>query len=116
MPKMFPYYGKNPCFINSAQAPPSVNSNPVLSGSAAPLQIPDGIDSVETNISYIQAYLRQNIGKYIKAEFLIGTNMFIDKEGVLIDVGINYFVIIEAETDDRLLCDMYSLKFVKFYE
>jgi len=67
------------------------------------------------NTAYTQGYLRTQIGKRVKVEFLIGTNMFVDREGTLMDVGASYIIIQEAETDDLLLCDMYSIKFVKFY-
>ncbi|MFZ5967852.1 MAG: hypothetical protein ACOYVK_11860 [Bacillota bacterium] len=70
---------------------------------------------VETDINYTQGYLKTQIGRYVKIEFLIGTNMLIDREGTLLDVGISYVIIREPETDDLLLCDIYSVKFVKIF-
>lgn len=70
---------------------------------------------VETDVSYTQGYLRTQIGRYVKIEFLIGTNMLIDREGTLMDVGISYVIIREPETDDLVLCDIYSIKFVKIF-
>ncbi|MDF2893027.1 MAG: hypothetical protein K0R80_3394 [Clostridia bacterium] len=67
------------------------------------------------DVEYTQGYLRTQIGKRIKVEFLIGTNMLVDREGTLVDVGISYIIINEVETDDLLLCDIYSIKFVRFY-
>ena len=67
------------------------------------------------DIEYTQGYLKSQIGARIKIEFLIGTNMLIDREGTLVDVGISYLIIREIETDDLLLCDIYSIKFVRFY-
>jgi len=67
------------------------------------------------DVQYTQGYLKSQIGKRVKVEFLIGTNMLIDREGTLIDVGISYIIIRESETDDLLLCDIYSIKFVRFY-
>ena len=64
---------------------------------------------------YTQGYLKSKIGSNVKIDFLIGTNMLVDKAGTLVDVGISYIVIREAETDDLLFCDMYAIKFVKFY-
>ncbi|MDF2590759.1 MAG: hypothetical protein K0S75_225 [Clostridia bacterium] len=64
---------------------------------------------------YTQGYLRTKIGSRVKIEFLIGTNMLVDREGTLTDVGISYIIINEVETDDLLLCDIYSIKFVRFY-
>jgi hypothetical protein len=67
------------------------------------------------DIEYTQGYLKSQIGQKVKVEFLIGTNMLVDREGTLIDVGISYIIIRETETDDLLLCDIYSIKFVRFY-
>lgn len=76
---------------------------------------PTNFNNVYTNPLYTQAYLSQNVGRYVKVDFLIGTNMFVDREGVLKEVGISYIILQEPETDDLLLCDLYSIKFVKFF-
>ncbi len=68
-----------------------------------------------TNIGYTPAYLRTQIGQKVKIEFLIGTSILIDRDGTLVDVGINYVIIQPSETDDLMLCDMYSIKFVTFF-
>lgn len=67
---------------------------------------------VLTNDAYLQAHLKQYIGRPIRAEFILGTNMFIDREGVLLDVGIDHIVMRETRTDDLLFADIYSIKFV----
>jgi len=41
--------------------------------------------------------------------------MLVDREGTLVAVGASYVILQEAETDDLLLCDIYSIKFVKIY-
>lgn len=74
-----------------------------------------GMDPV-MDTEYTQGWLRTQIGKRVKIEFLIGTNMLIDREGTLLDVGISYVIINEVETDDLLLCDIYSIKFVRIYQ
>jgi len=68
------------------------------------------------DIGYTQAYLRTQIGKKVKIDFLIGTDMFIDKEGILLEVGISYVVIRELSTNFKVMCDLYSIKFVSIYE
>ncbi|MCB2295652.1 hypothetical protein LGK95_19435 [Clostridium algoriphilum] len=65
---------------------------------------------------YNQGWLKTQIGKYIKIEFLIGSNMFIDREGVLQEVGISYIVIKESGTNDLVMCDIYSIKFVRVFD
>lgn len=87
--------------------------------SAAPplAAAPPGSPSPTTvdNLLYTPAYMRTQIGRRVKVEFLIGTSMLVDREGTLVAVGASYIIIQESETDDLLLCDLYSIKFVKFY-
>ncbi|WIV10446.1 hypothetical protein [Proteiniborus sp. MB09-C3] len=61
---------------------------------------------------YMQGQLKEFIGRPVKVEFILGTNMFIDREGTLVDVGIDHIVLRETRTDDLLLADLYSIKFV----
>lgn len=70
---------------------------------------------VTTDTAYIQAYLQTVIGRYVKIEFVLGTNMLIDREGTLINVGVDHIVLREPETDDLLIADLYSIKFVRVY-
>ena len=70
---------------------------------------------VTTDIEYTQAFLKTQIGKKVRIEFLIGTSMLTDRIGILTDVGISYVIIKPVGTDDRMLCDIYSIKFVTFY-
>ena len=71
---------------------------------------------IVNNPLYNQGWLSTQIGKYIKVEFLIGTSMLIDREGVLKEVGISFIVIQEAGTNDMLMCDIYSIKFVRVFD
>jgi hypothetical protein len=70
---------------------------------------------IQNNILYNQGWLTTQIGKYVKIEFLIGTTMLIDREGILKQVGISYVVIEEAGTNDLVMCDIYSIKFVRIF-
>lgn len=71
---------------------------------------------VTTDIEYTQGFLRTQIGKRVKIEFLIGTNSTTDRIGTLLDVGISYVLIRLVETDDILMGDLYAIKFVTIYE
>lgn len=71
---------------------------------------------VQTDINYTQGYLKSQIGKHVKIDFLIGTNLFIDKEGLLKDVGISYVILQEPQTDNLILADIYSIKFVEIFD
>jgi len=68
------------------------------------------------NPNYTQAYLRSQIGKKARIEFLVGTNSFIDKFGIIEEVGISYIVLKDINTGERVMCDLYSIKFVTFYD
>lgn len=67
------------------------------------------------SLQYMNGFLRTQIGRRVKVEFLIGTNSFVDKEGTLLGVGVNYIIINETDTDDITVCDFYNIKFVRFY-
>ncbi len=71
---------------------------------------------IVNNPLYNQGWLQNHIGKYIKIEFLIGSNMWVDREGILQEVGISYVVIKESGTNDILMCDIYSIKFVRVFD
>ena len=65
-----------------------------------------------TERGYIPYYLASNIGKSVRAEFIIGSNQYADKTGILIEVGINYFVLLDVNSRTHIMCDLYSVKFV----
>lgn len=65
-----------------------------------------------TNLIYTPAFLRQQIGKLIRVEFLIGTNNLTDRTGILEDVGASYILLRSIESDNLVYCDIYSIKFV----
>ena len=65
---------------------------------------------------YTEGYLKTQIGKRVRITFLIGTNIIQDRTGTLLEVGISYVIIKETDTNSRVLCDMYSIKFVYIYD
>ncbi|MEA4894158.1 MAG: hypothetical protein VB064_02735 [Oscillospiraceae bacterium] len=65
-----------------------------------------------TEKGYIPYYLASNIGKNVRAEFIIGTTQYADKTGMLTEVGINYFVLRDVNSHTDIMCDLYSVKFV----
>ncbi|MCM8710264.1 hypothetical protein M2651_04390 [Clostridium sp. SYSU_GA19001] len=69
---------------------------------------------VQQDINYTQGYLRTQIGKRMLVSFLIGTNTYQDRTGVLEKVGISYIILKEQE-GTQLLCDIYSIKFVRIF-
>ena len=79
------------------------NRNVVISGDSPELL---------TNNIYTPAFLRENIGKLMRVEFLIGTNNLVDRIGILVDVGASYILLRSLESDTITYCDIYSIKFV----
>ena len=79
--------------------------------------IPNGMNSnimpeVLTNAIYTPAFLRTQIGKLMRVEFLIGTNNLVDRIGILADVGASYILLRSFENDSLVYCDLYSIKFI----
>lgn len=69
-------------------------------------------NSITDNPMYTQGYLRQQIGKFMRVQFLIGTNSLQDRTGILSQVGNSYIVLRSLETGTDIFCDIYSIKFV----
>ena len=67
------------------------------------------------SVEFLNGFLRTQIGRRVRVEFLVGTNTFTDKSGLLIGVGANYILLREAESDDILTCDFFNIKFVTIY-
>lgn len=65
-----------------------------------------------TNNIYTPAFLRQQIGKLVRVEFLIGTNNLVDRIGILQDVGASYILLRSLESNTTVYADIYSIKFV----
>ena len=85
-----------------------------LSG-VVPMMAPSGQQTPQTlqSTMYIPGFLRTQIGRTIRVEFLIGTNgPLVDRTGVLLGVGASYILIRPINSDDIMLCDLFSIKFV----
>lgn len=107
--------------VQTAQKPPVPPAPPAPS--AAPVSEPlpaitysgdpySPAPSPVMDIAYVQGYLKQNLGKNVRAEFVLSGNLYMDKAGRLIEVGISYFVLEDFVSRAHIMCDMYSLKFV----
>lgn len=67
---------------------------------------------IMTNTIYTPAFLREQIGKLMRVEFLIGTNNLTDRIGILEDVGASYILLRSVESNNIIFCDIYSIKFI----
>lgn len=64
---------------------------------------------------YTPGFLRTQIGRRMRVEFLIGTGALIDRTGTLLTVGASYILIRLVDSDDVMMCDIYSIKFVTIF-
>ncbi len=97
-----------PSFSPNAAPPPTRQINIVAS---TPSQNQQGPPPVMDRL-YIPGYLSEHIGQNVRAEFIIGTNQFVDKAGKIVEVGVNFFVLEDLFTRAHIMCDLYSVKFV----
>lgn len=75
-------------------------------------QITANSPEILTNSIYTPAFLRQQIGKLMRIEFLIGTNNMVDRIGFLEDVGASYILLRSFEGDSLIYADIYAIKFI----
>lgn len=69
-----------------------------------------------TDVYFTPGFLKTQIGKRIRVEFLIGSNApMVDRTGTLQYVGASYIIIQLTGTDDLMMCDLYSIKFVTIF-
>jgi len=90
------------------------NPMPGSSASTHNYEIAPG-SPIVNNPLYNQGWLQGQIGKYIRVSFLLGTNTFQDRGGTLQEVGISFIVLKETGTNNLIMCDIYSIKFVTVF-
>ena len=66
-------------------------------------------------IGSLQRVLSDNVGQYVRIDFLIGTETLISKQGVLYLVGDGYVVLFDDVRNHYVVCDLYAIKFTYFY-
>lgn len=76
------------------------------------VEINSNSPEILTNTIYTPAFLREQIGKLMRVEFLIGTNNLTDRIGILEDVGASYILLRSIESNNLVYCDIYAIKFV----
>lgn len=70
---------------------------------------------VQQNRNYLQGYLRTQLGKSMRVEFLIGTSILTDRVGTLVEVGIDHIALVPFNSNDLQIADLYSIKFVEIF-
>ncbi len=64
---------------------------------------------------YVAGFLRTQLGKKMRVEFLLGNGPLVDQTGELVGVGASYILLFSEDTGDTIMCDLYSIKFVTIY-
>jgi hypothetical protein len=67
----------------------------------------------ETECNNLQSYLNTILNRFVKVDFLIGNDNLIFKEGILKEVGCDYILLEMIDSNDLIVCDIYSIKFVQ---
>ena len=88
------------------------NENEILTKENRNVNINQNSPEILTNNIYTPAFLRENIGKLMRVEFLIGANNLVDRTGILVDVGASYILLRALESDVITYADIYSIKFI----
>lgn len=63
-----------------------------------------------TSPLYNAGYLRTQIGKLMRVEFLVGDSIT-DRVGILVSVGASYIILQSLDPSTLIMCDLYSIKF-----
>ena len=78
--------------------------------------ITDPVSAEEVYRGSLKAMLLKYVGTYVAATFLVGTQNTTTWEGILYDVGNDYMTIYQEGRDRYIVSDIYSLKFIEFYD
>lgn len=67
------------------------------------------------SLQYLNGFIRTQIGRRVTIDFLIGSDNLQSKTGYLLAVAQNYLLLNELDTNDVTACDLYTMKFIRFY-
>lgn len=109
MPNPMMPCNKQAVSTNPLEFPPSPVPTP-STNTAGNTTIP-----VQNNPNYLQGYLKSQLGKNIRVDFLVGTGILTDRAGKLVSVGIDYIILNPSGSNDLEVCDLYSIKFVEIF-
>lgn len=77
--------------------------------------IPDLNSNGDTGSVTMRDVLRESIGYYVISQHLLGTSGIVYKEGLLVRVESNCFILFNDENNTYTVCDYFSLKFFQRY-
>ncbi len=77
--------------------------------------IEDPQSTEEAYLGSFQALLQNSLGYYVIIDFLIGTSDLTSRSGILFSVGNNCVTLYEPNSNQYIVCDLFSVKFVTFF-
>ena len=101
--------------VGPAAIPPGMPSVPTSMQGISPTTVTqpgNQVPSTVENPFFTPGFLRTQIGRRMRVEFLLGTNLLTDRTGTLVAVGASYIVLRLIDSDDLMMCDIFSIKFV----
>jgi hypothetical protein len=96
----------------SSSASPQVPAVPGAIAVQPGTPFSEQVPSTLQNAYFTPGFLRTQIGRRMRVEFLLGTNLLTDRTGTLVAVGASYIVLRLVDSDDLMMCDIFSIKFV----
>ena len=81
---------------------------------SSPYEVPS--DEANALRGNIQQVLLENIGLFVSIDFLIGAATLVTKQGILYSVGVSFLVLYDPAQGTYMVCDLYSVKFVTFFD
>lgn len=96
--------------------PQILPNNPTFTVPANPLLPEDYSEVLDYNsLQYLNGIFRTQIGRFVRVQQLIGSNITQDFDGFLIGVGINYIILQEYSNQDIRILDIYGIKQMYVY-
>jgi len=103
-------------FNSPEMFPQILPDNPTFNVPANPLLPEEYREVLDYNsIQYINGILRTQIGRYVRVQQLVGSNIIQDYDGFLIGVGINYIILQDYSSENIRMLDIYGIKDVYVY-
>lgn len=72
-------------------------------------------NSAQAYQASLRSLLDRNVGYFVVATFLIGTQQSVTWQGILHTVGSDYIVLYQPDYERYISCDLYAIKFVQFH-
>lgn len=94
----------------------NADNNPnTLSGGVTAEDLFVPYEVTRESLQYLNGFIRTQIGRRVTIDFLIGSDNLQSKTGYLLAVAQNYLLLNELDTNDVTACDLYTMKFIRFY-